>query len=1441
MVPSTPPSKITNLVELLRWRGEVSPGDRGFRFLENGEGEGIFLSFAELDERARAIGARLQEVIAPGDRVLLLFPPSLEYVEAFFGCLYAQAIAVPAYPPNPARLQRTLPRLQKIVADAEATVALTTAMIADLAAVLGTQAPELGSLKWIATDKVDTALASKWRQARIESQEIAFLQYTSGSTGTPKGVILDHQTLIRNMELIQEAFGSTSDDVGVNWLPLYHDMGLIGAVIQPVYCGCESVLMSPLDFLKRPRRWVEALSRFKGTLSTAPNFAYDLTVRKTPAEIRDGLDLSHWRVACNGAEPVRYTTMEAFSEYFGPAGFPKEAFMPAYGLAEVGLIVSAGRKKTYRTFEQEDGREQISCGAPLGDFDVKVVSREGREVLPEGEVGELWLRNGSVARGYWRKEEVNEEVFQAALPDGTGPYLKTGDLGCFREGEVVITGRLKDLIVIRGTNHYPQDIEATVESVDDALRRGCGAAFSIEDHGEEALVIVQEVDEEAIKDGADLIARIQTALLGGHDLAVKDVVLIKARTIEKTSSGKIQRFAARQAYENNELEVVVQGSSIRGEHSKKALHHSGKGPRSQDFREIRSWLVERVARESTLSPEEIGLQRSFASLGIDSAAAVGIVGELEEVLGREIPATALYDFPTIEALAAHLSGEKDEQNKGASKPTRETSRESEKGALAIIGMSCRFPGAAGIEAFAKLLETGEPALSLVPSSRWEPNTFSNPEIAGVDTIASDQGGFLEDIQSFDAAFFEISPREARAMDPQQRLILETAWEAIVDAGLDREKLSGSSTGVFIGQSASDFARLYQGPAVRAASGLAPSITANRLSFWLNLKGPSMVIDTACSSSLVALDQGILNLRSGRCDQAIVGGVNLILSPDMSQAFTQAGMLSPDGKCRTFDAAANGYVRGEGCGVVVVKRLEDARRDGDQIWAVIAGGAVNQDGATNGLTAPNGRAQQEVIRAALADSGVSIDEIDAIEAHGTGTELGDAIEARALGEVFGSEGAPIWLGSVKAQVGHLEAGAGMAGLIKGALMAHQRRVFPQALFESPNEACGFENSRQQVPREEQVLLRALGVSSFGFGGTNAHMILKPEGPTRPVAFAFTGQGAQRPAMGMALRNVWPAFGKPFDEALDAVERAGNVELRRVLTEGDDRIHSTGFAQPAIFAFEVALARALMASGLQPSYLIGHSIGEIAAAHIGGALSLEDGARLVVSRGALMEGLPEAGAMAAVFAAPEEVEEWIERLELNLEIGVINGARNVVISGTEEGVHQFFRATEEEGLFVKKLEVSHGFHSFLMEPMVGEFQQILSSLTFEELQIPMISALSGRVLRSHELGPSYFGEHLRKPVQFMGAVNTLLKQKVESIVEVGPAEVLTGLGRRIGGPKGPKWTALVRDSGTDGPLVVKTLASLLCELSFQKRPDPPEWDRQKYWPREGDLRKIVVRED
>ena len=504
------PWHFTTLIDLLCDRALHQPAQTAYTFLVDGETAAASVTYQALDRRARAIAAHLQSLYSMGDRALLLYPPGLDYIAAFFGCLYAGIVAVPAYPPRP---NRSLARLQTLAADAQTSLALTTYSTLSKIGRQFVQTPELNSLYWLTTDTIAEPLAQAWRQPKINSDTPAFLQYTSGSTATPKGVVITHKHLLHNLGLIHQRFEHTPDSRGVIWLPLYHDMGLIGGVLQPLYGGFPVTLMSPLMFLQSPLRWLQAISRYKATTSGGPNFAYGLCVRKITPEQRQSLDLSRWEVAFNGAEPVCHETMEQFATSFEECGFRREAFYPCYGMAEATLIISGGLKTTRpvcNTFQgkalaqnrvvltemdTDSSLRLVSCGQPLPDQQILIVHPERLIQCKEGEVGEIWVTGASVAQGYWNQPEETQRTFNAYLTDTQeGPFLRTGDLGFLIKGELFVTGRLKGLIIINGFNYYPQDIERTVEQSHPAIRPNCCAAFSVGIDGTERLIVVAELE-----------------------------------------------------------------------------------------------------------------------------------------------------------------------------------------------------------------------------------------------------------------------------------------------------------------------------------------------------------------------------------------------------------------------------------------------------------------------------------------------------------------------------------------------------------------------------------------------------------------------------------------------------------------------------------------------------------------------------------------------------------------------------------------------------------------------------------------------------------------------------------------------------------------------------------------------------------------------------------
>jgi amino acid adenylation domain-containing protein len=653
----------SDFASLLRWRAEHQPDRLAYRFLLDGDEDEVSLTYAELDQRARAIAAWLEESGASGERAIMLYPPGLDYVAAFFGCLYAGTVAVPAYPPDPARLERSLDRLGAIAKDAEPLLALTTS---ETMAAIGTLADSSGG--WtlpasVATDEIPSGAASSWKPPAIDADSIAFLQYTSGSTATPRGVVVSHGNLMHNSGVIHQAFGHSPDSRGVSWLPPYHDMGLIGGFLQPLYGGFPVTMMSPVDFLRRPVCWLRAVSRFRATTSGGPNFAYELCVRKVGPEELVDLDLSDWHVAFNGAEPIRVQTLERFATAFEPAGFRREAFHPCYGLAEATLMVTGGVPwSAAGDSEASRATRAVSCGRSAADQRVVIAAPATGERCGPAEEGEIWVAGPSVARSYWAPE-LSREVFQGRLADtGEGPFLRTGDLGFLRDGELFVTGRIKDLIVVRGRNHYPQDIELTAQRSHAALRPGCGAAFTVQDGDRDDLVVAWELAAEAAEGDGDEVARaVRSAVAHEHDIQVRTVVLLPRGGIRKTSSGKIQRGLCAALYAKEELGGHVydlcedsERPGVGGEPGVGDRSRLLAAPAEQRRALLREYLCSRVAAACDVTKGEVDPVQPLLALGVDSLAVIAIGRAIEDDLGVALPVAELVGSADLEGIVRRL-------------------------------------------------------------------------------------------------------------------------------------------------------------------------------------------------------------------------------------------------------------------------------------------------------------------------------------------------------------------------------------------------------------------------------------------------------------------------------------------------------------------------------------------------------------------------------------------------------------------------------------------------------------------------------------------------------------------------------------------------------------------------------------------------------------------
>ncbi|WP_394836994.1 SDR family NAD(P)-dependent oxidoreductase [Pendulispora rubella] len=823
-------------------------------------------------------------------------------------------------------------------------------------------------------------------------------------------------------------------------------------------------------------------------------------------------------------------------------------------------------------------------------------------------------------------------------------------------------------------------------------------------------------------------------------------------------------------------------------------------------REIQDWLVARLAALCHLSLDSIGSHDPFTRYGIDSRGLTALADELAQLLGRPISPTLIWKYPTARALAEHLGGAPAPHTADPVHAGERTGREP----IAIIGLACRFPGADGPEAFWRLLRDGRDAITDVPADRWDRDAVYDPDPAAPGRASACKGGFLDRIDGFDAEFFDISPREAAHVDPQQRLMLELAWEALEDAGIPPRGLRGSRTGVFVGAMWSEYGAGVRGAPEQIAqhtlAGGDPGIIPARVSYALGLRGPSLHVNTACSSSLVAVHLATQSLRDGECELAIVGGVSLMLAPDTMIALSKLGALAPDGHSKPFDARADGYGRGEGGGVVVLKPLRLALADGDSILGILRGSAVNNDGASNGLTAPNPQAQEDVLRSAYARADVLPGRVQYVEAHGTGTRLGDPIEAGALSAVLGAgrpAEQPLRLGSVKANIGHLEAAAGIAGLIKVVLAMRHRALPPSPWFEQPNPYIPFADWGLQVQRAledwpgDAEGRRLAGVSAFGFGGTNCHVVL--EGGEEPlsvrdreelartvprvdrasgrgarprIAFVFGGQGSQWPAMAADLLREEPVFRAALVRCDAIMAPHLGRSLVKLLAGPDEAwLESTEVAQPAIFAMQVALTELWRSWGIEPDAVAGTSMGEVTAAHVAGALDLESAATLMCVRSRIASRLAGKGAMAVLDVSAEDARGMLRDFADRVWIAGIAGPRSTVLSGDRTALQHMMDRAAERRVRCGLIRVNYASHSPYTNDVLADLREALTGLHPRAGRIPFYSSVTGGRRNGAELDAEHWLRTERAPWDLSAAVETLLADGYQLFLDVNPHPVLT----------------------------------------------------------------------
>ncbi|MFF1303792.1 SDR family NAD(P)-dependent oxidoreductase [Streptomyces sp. NPDC058307] len=1497
------------------------------------------VNWARLELRTRRLAGALG--VGRGARVAFCLDNSVELVEGLLATVRAGAVGVPLSP------RGTHAELAALLADCDPDVLVVDRrQLARIASVVGERSPRLvvageGPVPEGIVHFGDLATHGSSPDPRddLGLDEPAWLLYTSGTSGTPRAAVASQRSALWSpVACYVPRLGLSADDRLLWPLPLAHTYAHSLCVLGTTVAGGSARITA----VREPAALVRLVEEFAPTVLGGVPLTYQQLLDAGLGAVPS------LRVCVTAGAPSGPELRERVEARLGAP------LLDGYGSTETcGKIA----------MESPTGpRVRGSSGAVLPGMEVRLVD-PGTGARVVGAEGEIWVRGPGVMLGYRDGTGV----------DGDGWY-RTGDLGRLGEhGYLTVTGRANDRIVRGGENVDPVEVEQVLRGLPGVL----DAAVVARPHpllGEVPVAFVVP-GEPALDTGA--LLRACAEVLSAHKVP-EDVLFTPA--IPRTAAGKPRRAVLREGLAARPAEEALAGLADRPPAERRAAltelvcaetaavggaggpggpEHAGE-PVAAHFSPVPGGSASTPPAVPDEAPvtdaSAIDPHTAFADLGLTSMGAMTLWHRLGLRTGLRLPATLVWDHPTPAAVAAHL----DERLHGAGSESTAPRRGPAAEPIAIVAVGCRYPGGVrSPEDLWRLVSDGVDATGEFPADRgWDVDALYHPDPDRLGTTYTRRGGFLTDAADFDPLFFGISPREATATDPQHRLLLEVAWETLERAGIPAPALRGSATGVYVGLMHGG----YGGGASRhpleahLGAGSAGSVASGRISYVLGLRGPALTVDTACSSSLVAMDLAAAALRAGECTLALAGGVTVLASPKPFVVFSRQRGLSADGRCRSFADGADGTAWAEGVGLVLLEKLSDARRNGHPVLAVLRGSAVNQDGASNGLTAPNGEAQRELIRLALADAGLDSADVDVVEGHGTGTALGDPVEAGALLATYGQgrdPGDPVWLGSVKSNFGHTQAAAGVAGVIK-MIEAMRHGELPRSLYaEQPSPHVDWSGGAVRLlerarPWPERDRPRRAAVSSFGIGGTNAHVIIeepeeaeeedRPEtvrsgpgtvtpflvggsdeaglraharelataladiggetaaldvayslattraplrhraavlatgadgllaglrdladgtdGPalrkgtargTAKVALLCAGQGAQRTGMGRELAARFPAFAAAFTELCDAFTPLLDRPLREVIDDPDsDLLHRTDYAQPALFAYEVALHTLLADCGVRPDFLVGHSIGELAAAHIAGVFSRADAVRLVAARGRLMAELPEGGAMFAVRASPADVAKRLdEEPGARVAVAAVNGPESVVLSGDEEAVSAL---AARLGRTATRLRVSHAFHSPLLDPMLDGLREVAESVTYHRPSVPVVSTLTGRPEPDAIRTAEYWVRQARETVRFADAVEWLARAGVTAYVEAGPSVTLSTAAEECVGPgSGVLFTSAAETAVALAELHVHGVPvdwrAVYAGTGARRRPLPTyPFQRQRYWldARDhdgGDERKLV----
>lgn len=1491
-----------DILEVLKELGRTNKGIT----LVDSEGE-KFISYRDVWNRSYYVYELLKEhSVEKGSEVIMKCEQNEFFIYTFWACAIGAFMAIPL-DPSKSNFEDTL--LDHILESADNPI-----MVSDCY----DSAPNDIKVLKISDRHQDILQCEDSLDKEVTSSpdDVLYVMYSSGTTDKPHGAIITKSNVVANVYGFIKHYDIVEEDRFISWSPLTHCYGMVTFHLVPMMARAEHCLMSTKLYMNSPLSWADYIKKYHANrIATLPFALKHFNNIYENSDKNFDWDFSFVKSMFIGGEQVNYALYKEFCNIVAPYGFSVEKVYPLYGLSEATIMVTANRAghvaKTFRILneklnigdeviceEVKEGENTDNTFLEMGDqletMELSIRDDEYNE-LPANCLGNIYVKGPCITKGYYKDEESTQRVF------GEGNWLCTGDVGVMYNGNLLVIGRVKELVVANGKKISCQVVESIIQGVlAETPYQQCAVSNGVSSGNENEKVIAfvkvdkDSLSEREIDDFIEIKQKICSVTFEKIGLTISEVIPVKE--IPKTSSGKAFRRRLTENYNAGEYQEIMNKLNGDRESMKK---HTASSTQVYSKHRIETWIINYL--ENNFHVKVTNLDKPIFEYGILSINIPKFILTLNEEFQVNMVAGDIFSHFTISKLTSYINTL---TKKNSVEVKQEKSIEANQEKIAIVGMSCRLPGGGNtIDAFWDVMMSGENGVVEVPESRWDLEKYYDEDKTAPGKMYCRRGGFLNcDIDEFDARFFNISPKEAAALDPQQRMLLELTWEAFENANMDIEKYNGSNTGVYLGICNNEYhlSQLYSGDldTINAYSltGSCMSTACGRISYTFGFEGPCVAVDTACSSALTALHIACTAMQSGEADMQVIAGINLMESPSTNIGFSKLQATSVDGYSKSFDESANGYGRGEGGGVIILKRLSDAIKDNNEILGIIRGTGMNQDGKSNGLTAPNGESQEKLIRKTMIRAGVSPLDVDYVEMHGTGTKLGDPIEVGAVGATYGvgrTEDNLLKIGSVKSNIGHLESAAGIASIIK-VLLAMKHNMIPANLhFHTPNPLINWDEAHVKVidkhtKWEKEDGLRMAAVNGFGFGGSNAHVIIeeyKPEEVTstteqeetqdglnymlkisaqseaslitliqeyrylieqsdedkledilytantgrtdlslrfvvtgsskrelvekmnaflengfaegvtcnvrdskmimkdRKIVFMFTGQGSQYVNMGKMLYETNETFRDAFEEC-NKLFRPYLVKSITDLVYGPKAdakvIERTVFAQPLIFAIEYALYKMWEEIGVTPDVVMGHSIGEYAAAVAAGMISLPDAVKLVATRGRLMDMCPGHGKMATVFTSEEKLQELLKGFEDTVCIAAKNADETCVISGEGEDVEKVEEKAKAMDIRVKELTVSHAFHSMLMEPILDDFYEIAKEVQYNPANVRFVSALYGKELEEGQiLDADYWTKHIRAKVDFHGAVTSIEKKEEYLLLEVGSNRVLAALAKLIFG--------------------------------------------------------------